>query len=99
MGSKGNERRIQMLPPVCFLINQPMPSTRPITTNERVEAVNKDAKAGIAAAMAFKDVPFRPGKWSYTASAAHYSSESAVSLSLSQNFRKRKICHIRRHFF
>ncbi|THA48598.1 YadA-like family protein, partial [Histophilus somni] len=51
-------------------------------TNQRVEEVNKDAKAGIAAAMAFKEVPFVPGKWSYAAGAARYSSESAVSLNL-----------------
>ncbi len=84
VGSKGNERRIQNVAAglLSHQSTDAVNGSQLHATNERVEAVNKDAKAGIAAAMAFKDVPFVPGKWSYAASAAHYSSESVVSLNL-----------------
>nr|WP_283776907.1 YadA-like family protein [Histophilus somni] len=84
VGSKGNERRIQNVAAglLSHQSTDAVNGSQLHATNERVEAVNKDAKAGIAAAMAFKDVPFVPGKWSYAAGAAHYSSESAVSLNL-----------------
>ncbi|WP_249961178.1 YadA-like family protein [Histophilus somni] len=84
VGSKGNERRIQNVAAglLSHRSTDAVNGSQLHATNQRVEEVNKDAKAGIAAAMAFKDVPFVPGKWSYAAGAAHYSSESAVSLNL-----------------
>ncbi|WP_233120475.1 YadA-like family protein [Histophilus somni] len=84
MGSKGNERRIQNVAAglLSHQSTDAVNGSQLHATNQRLEEVNKDAKAGIAAAMAFKDVPFVPGKWSYAAGAAHYSSESAVSLNL-----------------
>nr|WP_283774307.1 YadA-like family protein [Histophilus somni] len=84
VGSKGNERRIQNVAAglLSHQSTDAVNGSQLHATNQRLEEVNKDAKAGIAAAMAFKDVPFVPGKWSYAAGAAHYSSESAVSLNL-----------------
>ncbi|ARU64985.1 hemagglutinin [Histophilus somni] len=84
VGSKGNERRIQNVAAglLSHHSTDAVNGSQLHATNQRVEEVNKDAKAGIAAAMAFKEVPFVPGKWSYAAGAAHYSSESAVSLNL-----------------
>ncbi|QQF86885.1 YadA-like family protein [Histophilus somni] len=84
VGSKGNERRIQNVAAglLSHHSTDAVNGSQLHATNQRVEDVNKDAKAGIAAAMAFKEVPFVPGKWSYAAGAAHYSSESAVSLNL-----------------
>nr|WP_283774703.1 YadA-like family protein [Histophilus somni] len=84
VGNKGNERRIQNVAAglLSHQSTDAVNGSQLHTTNQRLEEVNKDAKAGIAAAMAFKDVPFVPGKWSYAAGAAHYSSESAVSLNL-----------------
>ncbi|ACA30937.1 Haemagluttinin domain protein [Histophilus somni 2336] len=84
VGSKGNERRIQNVAAglLSHRSTDAVNGSQLHATNQRVEEVNKDAKAGIAAAMAFKDVPFVPGKWSYAAGAARYSSESAVSLNL-----------------
>ncbi|THA22280.1 hemagglutinin [Histophilus somni] len=84
VGSKGNERRIQNVAAglLSHRSTDAVNGSQLHATNQRVEEVNKDAKAGIAASMAFKDVPFVPGKWSYAAGAAHYSSESAVSLNL-----------------
>ncbi|WWO73075.1 YadA-like family protein [Histophilus somni] len=84
VGSKGNERRIQNVAAglLSHHSTDAVNGSQLHATNQRVEEVNKDAKAGIAAAMAFKEVPFVLGKWSYAAGAAHYSSESAVSLNL-----------------
>nr|WP_283774883.1 YadA-like family protein [Histophilus somni] len=84
VGSKDNERRIQNVAAglLSHQSTDAVNGSQLHATNQRLEEVNKDAKAGIAAAMAFKDVPFVPGKWSYAAGAAHYSSESAVSLNL-----------------
>ncbi|ACA32621.1 YadA-like family protein [Histophilus somni] len=84
VGSKGNERRIQNVAAglLSHQSTDAVNGSQLHATNQRLEEVNKDAKAGIAAAMAFKEVPFVPGKWSYAAGAAHYSSESAVSLNL-----------------
>ncbi len=84
VGSKGNERRIQNVAAglLSHRSTDAVNGSQLHATNQRVEEVNKDAKAGIAAAMAFKEVPFVPGKWSYAAGAARYSSESAVSLNL-----------------
>ncbi|THA22150.1 hemagglutinin [Histophilus somni] len=84
VGSKGNERRIQNVAAglLSHQSTDAVNGSQLHATNQRLEEVNKDAKAGIAAAMAFKDVPFVPGKWSYAAGAARYSSESAVSLNL-----------------
>nr|WP_240731019.1 YadA-like family protein [Histophilus somni] len=84
VGSKGNERRIQNVAAglLSHRSTDAVNGSQLHATNQRVEEVNKDAKAGIATAMAFKEVPFVPGKWSYAAGAARYSSESAVSLNL-----------------
>ncbi|MBB5151621.1 autotransporter adhesin [Histophilus somni] len=84
VGNKGNERRIQNVAAglLSHQSTDAVNGSQLHATNQRLEEVNKDAKAGIAAAMAFKEVPFVPGKWSYAAGAAHYSSESAVSLNL-----------------
>ncbi|WP_233127319.1 hypothetical protein [Histophilus somni] len=78
VGNKGNERRIQNVAAglLSHQSTDAVNGSQLHATNQRLEEVNKDAKAGIAAAMAFKDVPFVPGKWSYAAGAAHYSSES-----------------------
>ncbi|WP_240731031.1 hemagglutinin, partial [Histophilus somni] len=72
VGSKGNERRIQNVAAglLSHQSTDAVNGSQLHATNQRLEEVNKDAKAGIAAAMAFKDVPFVPGKWSYAAGAA-----------------------------
>ncbi|WP_262363274.1 YadA family autotransporter adhesin [Histophilus somni] len=92
VGSKGNERRIQNVAAglLSHRSTDAVNGSQLHATNQRVEEVNKDAKAGIATAMAFKEVPFVPGKWSYAAGAARYSSESAVSLNLGRTSKNGK---------
>ncbi|ANB91781.1 hypothetical protein MOVS_07110 [Moraxella ovis] len=50
--------------------------------NNRIGQVDREAKAGIASAMAFEEAPFVPGKWTYAVGAAHYGGEQAVAATL-----------------
>ncbi|OOS05503.1 Coiled stalk of trimeric autotransporter adhesin [Moraxella cuniculi DSM 21768] len=50
--------------------------------NNRIGEVDRDAKAGIAQAMAFEEAPFVAGKWTYALGAAHYGGEQAVAATL-----------------
>lgn len=50
--------------------------------NNRIGQVDREAKAGIASAMAFEEAPFVPGKWTYSVGAAHYGGEQAVAATL-----------------
>ncbi|MDO4440960.1 MAG: YadA-like family protein, partial [Moraxella sp.] len=50
--------------------------------SNQIGKVDRDAKAGIAAAMAFEEAPFVPGKWTYAVGAAHYGGEQAIAATL-----------------
>ncbi len=50
--------------------------------NNRIGQVDREAKAGIASAMAFEEAPFVPGKWTYAVGATHYGGEQAVAATL-----------------
>jgi len=50
--------------------------------SERIDSVEKHAYAGTAAAMAARQAPFVPGKFSYAANVANYKGQSALGVSL-----------------
>ena len=50
--------------------------------NKRINDVDKQAKAGIASAMALENAPYIPGKWTYAVGAAYHGGEQAVGATL-----------------
>ncbi len=51
-------------------------------TNERIDNVEKNANAGIAAAIALETAPYIAGKYTYAAAAAYHGGENALGISL-----------------
>ncbi|MFU8928058.1 YadA-like family protein, partial [Acinetobacter puyangensis] len=51
-------------------------------TNKRIDKVDREAKAGIASAMAMETAPFIAGKLTYAVGAAHHGGEQAVGATL-----------------
>src|SRR5690606_13097493 len=51
-------------------------------TNERISKVEKQANAGIAAALSLESAPFVPGKFTYSVGAGFHGGENAVGATL-----------------
>jgi len=51
-------------------------------TNERIDDVEKQANAGIAAALSLESAPFVPGKITYAVGAGYHRGENAIGGSL-----------------
>ncbi|XID76117.1 YadA-like family protein [Alkanindiges sp. WGS2144] len=51
-------------------------------TNERINKVEKQANAGIAAALSLESAPFVPGKYTYSVGAGFHGGENAVGATL-----------------
>ena len=51
-------------------------------TNERINDVEKQGRAGIAAALSLESAPYIPGKFTYSIGAGHHRGENAVGGSL-----------------
>ncbi|OTG64312.1 ESPR-type extended signal peptide-containing protein [Acinetobacter silvestris] len=51
-------------------------------TNHRIDRVEEQANAGIAAAMALENAPYIAGKYTYAVGAAYHSGENAIGVTL-----------------
>ncbi|KAA8730911.1 hypothetical protein F4V57_14310, partial [Acinetobacter qingfengensis] len=52
------------------------------TLNRRIDNLEDDLSAGIAATAALEAAPYVPGKWTYAAGASYYNDQSAVGATL-----------------